>query len=59
MITKACITNAWTLSDFAHHFIMVFELSSTKDATHLFIHPELTNSSILVELKFDTDMTKH
>ena len=44
------------LSDFAHHFIMVFDLTSTQEATHDFIHPELTNSSLLVELKFDTDL---
>ena len=42
------------LSDFAHHFIMVFDLTSTQEATHDFIHPELTNSS--VELKFDTGL---
>ena len=42
------------LSDFAHHFIMVFDLTSTQEATHDFIHPELTNSSLSVELKFDT-----
>ena len=44
------------LSDFAHHFIMVFDLTSTQEATHDFNHPELTNSSLSVELKFDTDL---
>ena len=44
------------LSDFAHHFIMVFDLTSTQEATHDFIHPELTNSSLSVELKFDIDL---
>ena len=44
------------LSDFAHHFIMVFDLISTQEANHNFIHPELTNSSLSVELKFDTDL---
>ena len=42
-----------TLIEFANHFIMVFDLTSTPDATHNFIHPELTNSSLSVELKFD------
>ena len=46
------------LSDFSNHFIMVFDLTSTQEATQDFIHPELTNSSILVELKFDTALTK-
>ena len=44
------------LSDFANHFIMVIDLTSTQDATHDFIHPELTNSSLSVELKFDADL---
>ena len=44
------------LSDFAHHSIMVFDLTSTPEATHDFIHPELTNSSLSFELKFDTDL---
>ena len=46
-----------TLSEFSKHFIMVFDLTSTQEATHDFIHPELTNFSIPVELKFDTALT--
>ena len=41
------------LSEFASHYIMVFDLTSTQKATHDFIHPELTNSSLSVELNFD------
>ena len=41
------------LSEFANHYIMVFDLTSTQEATHNFIHPELTNSSFSVDLKFD------
>ena len=41
------------LSEFTNHNIMVFDLTSTQEATHDFIHPELTNSSFTVELKFD------
>ena len=47
------------LSDFAHHFIMVFDLTSTQEATHDFIHPELKNSSLSVEQKFDTDLPRN
>ena len=47
------------LSEFSNHFIMVFDLTSTQEATHDFIHPELTNSSISVELKFDTALTNN
>ena len=43
------------LSNFAHHFIMVFDLTSTQEATLDFIR-ELTNSPLSVELKFDTDL---
>ena len=41
------------LSEFANHYIMIFDLTSTQEATHEFIHPELTNSSLFVELKID------
>ena len=41
-----------TLADFPRHYIMVFDLTSTQEATHDFIHPELTNSSLSIELKF-------
>ena len=47
------------LSEFSNHFIMVSDLTSTQEATHDFIHPELTNSSISVELKFDTALTNN
>ena len=47
------------LSEFSNQFIMVFDLISTQEATHDFIHPELTNSSISVELKFDTALTNN
>ena len=33
-------------------FIMVFDLTSTQQASHDFIHPELTDCSISVGLKF-------
>ena len=44
------------LSEFANHYIMVFDLTSTQEATHDFIHPELTNSSLSVELNFDATL---
>ena len=39
------------LSEYPSHFIMVFDLTSTQQASHDFIHPELTNCSISIELK--------
>ena len=47
------------LSEFANHYIMVFYLTSTQEATHDFIHPELTNSSLSVELKFDAALARN
>ena len=41
-----------SLADFPHNYIMVFDLTSTHEATHNCIYPELTNSSLSVELKF-------
>ena len=40
------------MSEYPSRSLMVFELTSTKQASHGFIHPELTNSSTTVELKF-------
>ena len=48
-----------SLSDFPHHYIMVFDLTSTQEATQDFIHPELTNSSLSVELKFGAALPRN
>ena len=41
-----------SLSNYSNHFIMAFDLTSTQEASHDFIHPKLTNCSITVELTF-------
>ena len=41
-----------SLTDYPNHFIMVFDLTRTQQASQNFIHRELTNSSISIELKF-------
>ena len=46
-----------SLEDYPNHFVMVFDLTSAQQASHDFIHPELTNSSISVEMKFATALT--
>ena len=46
-------------SEFANHYIMVLDLTSTQEATHGFIHQELTNSSLSVELKFDAALANN
>ena len=48
-----------SLSDFPNHYFMVFDLTSTQEATHDFIRPELTNSSLSVELKFGTALPRN
>ena len=40
------------LSEYPSQFLMVFDVTNTQQASHDFIHPELTNSSKTVELKF-------
>ena len=40
------------LSEYPSHFFMIFDLTSRRQASHDFIHPELKISSINVELKF-------
>ena len=44
------------LADYPNHFIPAFDLTSTQEASHDFIHPELTNCSISVELTFGTPL---
>ena len=41
-----------TLQNYNSHFIMCFDLTSTQQAAHDFLHPELTNSSVSGELHF-------
>ena len=45
------------LADYPNHFILAFDLTSTQEASHDFIHPELTNCSISVELTFGTPLS--
>ena len=40
------------LTDYSNHFVMAFDLTSTQEASHDFIHPELTNCWISVDLIF-------
>ena len=42
-----------TLDNYPNQFILAFDLTSTQEASHDFIHPELTNCSISSQLTFD------
>lgn len=44
------------LSEFEHKYVIVFDLTSTNEASHEFINPELTNSSIAVDMSFDANL---
>ena len=59
MAALAYVENGRGISDFPEHYIMVFDLTSTQETTHDFIHPELTNSSLSVELKFGTALPRN
>ena len=41
-----------SLTDYPNHFLMVSDLTIAQQASHDIIHPELTNCSISIELKF-------
>ena len=41
-----------SLTDYANHLIMVFDLTSAQKVSHDFVNPELNNCSIPVKLKF-------
>jgi hypothetical protein len=50
------LSHGITLAQYPNHYIMVFDLTSTLEASHEFIHPELTNSSISIELSFAVNL---
>ena len=45
-----------SLANYHNHYIKAFDLKSCQEASHDFIHPELTNCTISVELKFDAPL---
>lgn len=45
------------LDQYKDHFVIVFDLTSTLEASQEYIHPELTNTSLSVEFTFGTPLT--
>ena len=41
-----------TLKNYQHYFIMCFDLTSTQQAAHDFLHPEITICSVSLDLQF-------
>ena len=44
-------------NDYANHYILVFDLTSTQQASHDYLYPELTNESISISLRFSAQLT--
>lgn len=42
--------------DYTNHFVMVFDLTSTQQASHDYLYPELTNAAVSLELKFANNL---
>ena len=40
------------LDEYENHYVLVFDFTSTQEASHDFIHPELTGSTIALHMKF-------
>ena len=45
-----------SLANYRNHYINALDLTSTQEASHDFIHPELTNCTFSVELKFEAPL---
>ena len=46
-----------TLDNYQQHFIMCFDLTSTQQVAHDFLHRELTNCSVSLDLQFSNALT--
>ena len=45
------------IAEFTDHYVLVFDLTSTQQASHDYLYPELTNGSISIDLRFAKDIT--
>ena len=43
-----------SFEEYANHYLLVFYLTSTHQASHDYLHAELTSASISISLRFDT-----
>ena len=48
-----------SLANYDNHYIMAFDLTFTHEASHNFIHPELTNCTISVDIKIDAGLANN
>ena len=56
LLTPAFQEHAHGISfeEYANQYLFVFDLTSTHQASHDYLHPELTSASISISLRFDT-----
>ena len=47
-----------SLEEYATHYLLVFDLTSTHQASPDYLHPGLTSSSISISLRFDTALAQ-
>ena len=47
-----------SFEEYANHFLLVFDLTSTHQASHDNLHPEHTSASISISLPFDTALVQ-
>ena len=48
-----------SLANYHNNYIIAFDLTSTQEASHDFIHPEFTNCTISVDVKFNTPLAEN
>ena len=44
-------------NDYANHYFLVYDLTSTQQASHDYLYPVLTNGSISISLRFSAQLT--
>ena len=47
-----------SFEEYANHYLLVFDLTSTRQASHVYLHPELTSASISISLRLDTALVQ-
>ena len=47
-----------SFEEYANHYLLVFDLNSTHQASNDYLHRELTSASISISLRFDTALAQ-
>ena len=50
--------HGFSFEEYANHYLLVSDLTSTHQASHDYLLPELTNASISISLRFDTALSQ-